>query len=170
MPCAAERKLRSEAGAAFGVWKTHRIAGKHVVRLEAHFPGLRDRRIDLCAIRVVHAGRDTYPFEQDFKEELRIECEGRRVEGDLRVPRHERIRSRDCVRCEKVDDFRRGEVAAILHAGQDRVCVLLWEGDSFVLCCVGRLRTSGEELESGCSRTVRAASEKASQWEPLRTS
>ena len=51
------------------------VTGDDEVRLETHFVALRNRRVDLSAVRVVHAEGDTSALEEGLEEELGVECE-----------------------------------------------------------------------------------------------
>lgn len=50
--------------------------------MEPHFSGVWNGRVDFSAVGVVDAEGYTGTFEQDFKEDLGVEGERGRVEGD----------------------------------------------------------------------------------------
>ena len=61
------------------------------VRLQAHFVALWKRRVDLSAVCVVHTEGDTGSLEEGLEEELGVERERHRVEGDCLMTGDERI-------------------------------------------------------------------------------
>lgn len=113
--------------------RVYLVSGDDKVRLQTHFVALWERRVDFGAVRVVHAEGDTGALEECLEEELSVECERRRVEGDCLVARDERVRTRNGVRDEQVHQFSWGETT-IFHAAEDRFYVTLGQWDCVVIC------------------------------------
>ncbi len=140
----------------------------HILPSARRLRVVRDREVGLetqlalCCERIGHLSggltrrrrEGLGALEQDLKEDLRIEREGRRVEGHRGAIGDERVRARDGVRDEQGNELG-GAETRILHAREDLVDVVLRLGDEAERGGVRRVRATREELESGRTRAVR---------------
>ena len=135
---------------------TYLVAGECEVGLETHLTGFRDRRVDLSAGRAaVQAEGQANTLEQDLEEDLGVEGEGRRVEGDGLVSGDERVGAGDRVGRKQVNELS-GREASVGHAGQDEGHVALRERDGTIGGSDSCVRAASEELELRGSWAVRA--------------
>ena len=135
--------------------KTYGVTSEREVGLETHLVGLGNGRVDFTTsrVRASTAEGNTSTVEEDLKEELRVESEGRRVEGRRGVAGDDGVRASNRVRREELDDLVRVE-AGIGETGEDGVDRVSRTRDEAILSrgsCVG---TTDEELELGCTRAV----------------
>lgn len=130
-----------------------RIARDREVGLEPQFILVSKTRVDFRAVGVVDTEGDTNSLEKHFKEDLRVERERGRVEGDRLVARNKSVRARDGVRREQVHSVLRRQ-ASIAHARKDLLDGVLGKGDSTLLRWERRIRATGEELQARSARTV----------------
>lgn len=123
------------------------------VGLETHLVLVSETRVDLSTIGVIDTEGDTDALEEHLEEDLGVEGEGCRIEGNGLVTRYEGIRAGNGVRGEEVDGVLCGE-PSIGHTREDVVNVLLREGNSALLSGEGRVRAASQELEAGRTRAV----------------
>lgn len=93
-------------------------------------------------------------LEEDLQEDLSVEREGRRVEGDGLAVVDEGVRARDGVRDEEVDKVG-GREAGIGHTREDLVHVVLGLGDEAQGGGGGRVGATSKEFKAGSARAVR---------------
>ncbi len=90
------------------------------VGLQPHF-ALGSKRVrDLRRGFTRGRGEGLVTREQDLEEDLGVEGEGSRVEGDGLAVVDKCVRASDSVRCQKADELSRRE-ASVLHTGEDHV-------------------------------------------------
>ena len=124
------------------------------VGLETHLTlcgeGVRDLSIGLTGGR----RESLVALEEDLEEDLGVEGEGGRVEGNSLAVEDESVRASDGVRGEEVDQVGGGE-ASIGHTREDLVDVVLGLGDETQRGGVGRIGTTSKELQARGTRAVR---------------
>ena len=128
------------------------IASKKEIGLETHFTLGGKRRLDLTS--VVSSSGESSTLQEDFEENLGVEGEGSRVEGDGLDGRVNVVSTSDSVRSKQVDQVV-GAEASIGHTREDGVDIALGQRDGAVRSCDGCIRATCKELELRSTRAVR---------------
>lgn len=124
------------------------------VGLQPHFT-LGSESIRDLSVSLAGSSRETLvALQQCLQEELSVESERRRIEGDGLAVVNECIRPGDGVRDEQVDEVDRRETG-ISHSAENHVDGILWLGDEAESSGHGCIWATSHELETRGTWAIR---------------